>query len=188
MSELELLKSGDKKCIEAVYKESFSSISNWVKKNSGTEKEAEDVFQDAIVAVYQKSKEEGFQLSCKLSTFIFGVAKKIWLYRLRSKGRFVHTENDFTDISEFEDLRADQLMIQSEIEKVYKRGFDRLSEECKTILTHFFNGLSMNQIMDKLGLANEGVTRKKKFRCKNELVKLVESDPLYPELANKKDV
>jgi len=188
LTDLVRIREGDRSVIESIYKECFPSISNWVKKNSGTEKEAEDVFQDALIVVYQKSKEEGFQLSCKLSTFVFSVAKKIWLYRLRSKGRLVHTDADFSDIAEFENQSADELMIQAEVENIYKKGFEKLSEECRTILTNFFNGLSMRQIMDKLGLANESVVRKKKFRCKNELVKLVEKDPMYQELVNRDDV
>lgn len=186
MSELELLKSGDKKLIESIYKECYRSISKWVKRNSGSEKEAEDLFHDAMIVVYQKSVNDQLVLSCKLSTFIFSVAKKIWLSKLRTKGRYVST--DFTseeELSSQEETSADQCMEDSEIDGLYQKSFKKLSKECQELLTHFFNGLSIDMIVEKMGLSTSNQTRKKKFRCKNELVRLVESDPIYVELVEK---
>lgn len=169
-----------------MYKECYPSISNWVKKNSGTERESEDVFQDALVAVYQKSKDPDFQLNCKLSTYIFSVAKKIWLYKLRTRKRYVFT--DFTaseELSPQDEIALDKLVIDAETDAVYKRNFLKLEQKCKEILAHFFNGLSMKEIVEKMAFTSETVARKRKFNCKNELVRLVKSDPHYIELAEK---
>ncbi|MEM9339211.1 MAG: sigma-70 family RNA polymerase sigma factor [Bacteroidota bacterium] len=184
--ELEQLRKGDKKLIETLYKECFPGISSWVMKNSGTQKEAEDVFQDALVAVFKRSKDASFELNCKLSTFIFGVAKKTWLYRLRTRDRHVFT--DFTqdvDVSDQDGLIIEQLIDEEEVDAVYKRNFRKLTTQCQQILSLFFNGHAMKEIVTKMGLANAGLARKKKFNCKNELVRLVKEDPLYIELVEK---
>lgn len=183
MSELTLLRTGDRQFIQTLYIDCFKGVSNWVRKNSGSEKEAEDVFQDALTAVYQKAEDKNFTLSCKLSTFIFGVAKNIWRDRLRRKGRNVFADNQtMENFSKADESCLDQVLAEAEIDLVYRRSFEKLSDKCQKLLTFFFNGLSMSEIVVKMDLPNDTVARKRKFNCKNELVALVEADPHYLEL------
>ncbi|MEO1253330.1 MAG: sigma-70 family RNA polymerase sigma factor [Bacteroidota bacterium] len=186
MIELKRIRAGDKESVQILYDKCFPSISNWIKKNSGTEKEAEDIFQEALIAVYQKSKDPNFQLNCKLSTFIFGVAKKMWLHKLRTKHRHVYT--DFTEseeLSQMDEEAADKMVLDAEVDQVYTRNFSKLTKECKKVLTMFFNGSSMKEIVKHMNFPSESFARKRKFNCKNELIKLVKSDPLYDELREK---
>lgn len=183
MTELEKLRSGNREFIEIVYKGTFKTIQSWIKKNSGSESEAEDVFQEALISVYQKSKDENFTLNCKLSTFLFSVAKNIWLHTLRTRDRYVFTDGIvMEDLPVADEQNVEKTVENAEIDRVYRRNFEKLTVECKKILTYFFNGLSMDEIVKTMNLSNSNVARKKKFRCKIELVKLVESDPLYDEL------
>ncbi len=186
MTDLTRIKRGDRSAIESVYNECFPSIANWIKKNSGTEKEAEDVFQDVLIIVFQKSKDPEFEIHCKLSTYVFGVAKKMWLHKLRTRSRHVFTDfNSMEDLSSEDELEIHKLVIDAEIDTVYQRNFAKLTEECKNILTLFFNGFSMKEIVSKLGFKSDALARKRKFNCKNELIKLVKADPLYDELVEK---
>lgn len=186
MSELELLKSGDKELIESIYDECFAGISSWIRSNSGTENDAEDVFQDSMVVLYKKALNSNFNLSCKLSTFIFSIARNIWLDRLRKKSRSVYL-NELTrlEISEIDHSALNEIMLDMEVDLVYKRNFQKLIKECQEILTLYFNGNSMEEIVDIMGFSNPNIARKRKFRCKNKLVVLVENDPHYSELISK---
>lgn len=166
-----------------MYHECYRGIAGWVKRNSGSEADAEDVFHDAMVIVYQKAMRDELELHCKLSTFIFAVSKKIWLHKLRTKGRYMNTDFNFSsELSVQDDSNALQLAIDNEIESLYIRSFKKLSEECQKILNYFFNGLSIESIADKMNFSSSNLTRKRKFRCKNKLVELVESDPQFLEL------
>lgn len=182
-SELDRLRAGDRQQVESLYDQCFGMIANWIVKNSGTQKDAEDVFQDALVSLYQRAREPDFNLTCKLSTFVFSVAKNIWLYRLRTKGRHVATDFGVDDTLPQGDMQlADELIETADQEHVYQRNFDKLSALCKQILTLFFNGYSMQEITRQMELTSDNATRKKKYHCKNELISLVERDPLYKEL------
>ncbi|MEM7296788.1 MAG: sigma-70 family RNA polymerase sigma factor [Bacteroidota bacterium] len=173
----------NKKTIEELYLETFPQIRQWVKKNSGNESDAEDVFQESLIAAFQKSKEPSFTLNCKMSTFIFGIAKKNWLYKLRTKGRHVATDFSQSEaVPEEMTDTIDGLIENQEIDNLYKSKFQSLTEECKKILTYFFNGTSMKEIVVKMGYENDGFARKKKFNCKNQLVEMVKDDPRYLEL------
>lgn len=183
LDELQMLKSGDKALIMKLYRECFRGIVAWVKKNSGSDADAEDVFQDAIVTVYQKALKDELDLRCRLSTFVFAVSKKIWQFKLRTKSRYVNTDFNISgDLSITDENHALQLAIDSEIESLYKKSFGKLSKECQEILNYFFNGLSIDSIAKKMNLSTANLTRKRKFRCKNKLIKLVESDPQFVEL------
>ncbi|MEL6558701.1 MAG: sigma-70 family RNA polymerase sigma factor [Bacteroidota bacterium] len=183
MSELELLKNGDKALIQKLYQECFRGIAGWVKRNSGREADAEDVFHDAMVTVYQKAVDNKLDLHCKLSTFVFAVSKKIWQHKLRTKGRYMNADfGGSAELSSGEEAHALQLAVDSEIESLYRRSFQKLSKECQEILNYFFNGLSIDAIAKRMNLASANLTRKRKFRCKNKLVELVESDPQFAEL------
>ena len=173
----------NRRTIEDLYDETFPQIKKWIKVNSGNESDAEDVFQESIVAAFQKSRDPSFQLNCKMSTFIFGIAKKNWLYKLRTKGRHVHTDFSQSESVPLEvEETIDSMIEKQEIHGLYRSKFELLSEECKRILTYFFNGVSMKEIVVKMGYTNDGFARKKKFNCKNQLVDLVKKDPRYLEL------
>ncbi|WP_420577111.1 RNA polymerase sigma factor [Ekhidna sp.] len=173
----------NRKYIERIYDECYPVISNWIRRNSGSERDAEDVFQDTLVVVYQKFKETSFSLDCKLSTFIFSIAKKLWLNRLRTKGRLVYSDFSIEGtISERDEKQSNSIIEDAEVQVIYKKHFSRLSKECQEILNYFFNGMSMKEIVIKMRYENDGLARKRKFRCKNELVKMVKSDSQYQEL------
>ena len=57
--EQELIKGlalDDKTAIEAIYKDNYGLIQNLVINNSGTEDDAKDIFQEALIVLYEKSK------------------------------------------------------------------------------------------------------------------------------------
>ena len=57
--EKELLKglaNNDKEAIEAIYRDNYNLIQNLIINNNGTEDDARDVFQEALIVLYEKSK------------------------------------------------------------------------------------------------------------------------------------
>ncbi|MGA3013097.1 MAG: sigma-70 family RNA polymerase sigma factor, partial [Bacteroidales bacterium] len=80
--------------ISYLYKEFFALIRSIVIKNSGNNEDAEDVFQDGLIVLFQKIRLESFELNCSLKTFFFSVCRNIWLQRLDRKWR-LHYQADF---------------------------------------------------------------------------------------------
>ena len=48
--------NNEKGAIEAVYKENYGLIQHFVKSNNGTEDDARDIFQEAMMVLYEKSR------------------------------------------------------------------------------------------------------------------------------------
>lgn len=173
-------KAGDKVTIQRLYDQLYPKLKYWVKRNSGTESDAEDLFQDAMVTTYRKLQEPEAQLNCELSTFIFAIAKKNWLQKLRRRGVHERYEMSVTQDDQVEDLEA--TLEEQESWELYRHYFNKLGEDCKKLLTFVFGGKTMAEIKTHFGFNNDAHARKKKFRCKEKLIEMVSKDKRYQEL------
>ena len=71
---------------------------------------------------------------------------------------------------------------KNERHNLFRDKFLELGEDCQKVLSMFFNKIKMEVIMEKMGYASIGYTKKRKFQCKQKLVRLIEADPVYAEL------
>ncbi|MDH7446015.1 RNA polymerase sigma factor [Aquimarina sp. 2201CG14-23] len=177
---IEGILAGDETIIKAFYKRNYNYVKSYVLKNSGDNVDAEDVFQDALVLVYQKLKSDSLELRVSVSAYFYGVCKNIWRNRLRKKRKLIISDevietNDEIDGSIIEDIE------NKEREMLYRKYFVTLSDKCKELLNLVFAGNSMREIANITGYS-EGYARKKKFECKKSLIEMIETDPVYSEL------
>ncbi len=177
---IESFKAGDKRVIQEIYDQLFPALQQWVKQNSGTGQDAEDIFQDAMVAAFRKAQEPSFQLNHELKTYIFAIGKKLWLQRIRRQGVHARYEQFLSTKSDVEDLEA--VIEEQESLELYRWYFNKLDEACKKLLTFVFRGKSMAEIKEIFRFPSDAYTRKKKFRCKNDLIKMISTDSRYHEL------
>ncbi|MBL6445929.1 sigma-70 family RNA polymerase sigma factor [Fulvivirga sp. 29W222] len=162
---------GDEKSLEYLYKKYYRMMTKLVISNSGTEQEAKDIYQDALVVFWQKATSGNLVLTSKISTYLYSICQNLWRKELDRKKRLSHEEKDgveYTDIDSKE--RA----------KIIHRCINELGDTCKKVLMYYyFDGLSMQDIADKLGFANTNTAKTKKYKCKKKLDDLVKS--LYSE-------
>ncbi|MBP2831749.1 sigma-70 family RNA polymerase sigma factor [Aquimarina sp. U1-2] len=177
---LEGIAAGDEGTITAFYKKNLPYIKGYILQNSGNEEDVEDVFQDAMVLVYQKAKTDALVLHSSLQTYFYGVCKNIWRNRLRKNKKIVRTD-DLSVTTESVHPAIIQEIERNERDHVYRKYFIRLSDRCKEVLSLVFEGKSMKEISGITGYS-ETYTRKKKFECKQSLIHMIEKDPIYKEL------
>ena len=75
---LEGIRAGDTATIRLLYREVLPGIKKYVVRNSGNESDAEDIFQDALMVVYEKATSGDLKLTSALSTYLFAVSKHLW--------------------------------------------------------------------------------------------------------------
>ncbi len=172
--------SGDDAIIKAFYKKYLPQVSNYIVKNSGSISDAEDIFQDAMVFVYQKLKSDSLELNCSLGTYVYAVSRNMWMNKLRKNNRMVNNE-DIITISGIDESDLIEDIYAGERRTLYQKYFLKLGESCQELLALFFSGASMREISNKKGYT-EAYTRKKKFECKKKLMAMVEKDPAFDEL------
>ncbi|WP_103069539.1 RNA polymerase sigma factor [Aquimarina sediminis] len=177
---IEGIATGNKLVITAFYKKNLPYIRHYILQNSGNEEDVEDVFQDAMVFIYQKLKTDSLELQSSLRTYFYGVCKNIWRNRLRKIKKLVITEDLQTDAESIPPKIIEDIE-HKEREHIYRKHFLNLSGTCREVLSLLFQGNSMKEIARITGYS-EGYTRKKKFECKQSLIEMIENDPFYHEL------
>src|SRR3982751_1624531 len=80
---LDNLKNENNASFEVLYKFHFPSIAAYITQNFGSTDDAEDIFQEAIIVLLQKVRQSDFVLTSSLKTYLFAIAKNLWLKRLR---------------------------------------------------------------------------------------------------------
>lgn len=169
------LKRGSEKeinyTLEYLYKSNFPVIERFITANSGSSEDAKDVFQDALITFYQNLKHKDLVLTCSISTYLYSVSRNLWLKKLkRSK--------NLTKMEDFEDFMSvdDEKPISKEAFKVLESVFSEISEKCIKVLTYFyFDNLSMKEIGRLTGYKSEQAVKNKKYKCMQELLRIITS-------------
>ena len=164
----------DEKVLSYIYDHFFQTVKNHVIKNSGSNDDVSDVFQDTIIALYQQVTENSFNLTSDLKGYFFGIARNLWNVQLRQKKRVSELNVDVVD-DDSDDL------FDPALEKILSRSFQKLKPDCQTILTLYYDGSSYEEIAVKMKLKNETYARRKKYLCKEALIELIKQDPEYKE-------
>ncbi|AXT52321.1 sigma-70 family RNA polymerase sigma factor [Aquimarina sp. BL5] len=177
---LEGIAAGDTAIIKAFYKKNYNYIRGYILQNSGEEEDAEDVFQDALVVMYQKLRSGTLDINVSIRTYFYAICKNTWRSRLRKKKKIIFDDELIEANEESEEYIVEDIE-EKEREHVYRKYFLKLSDACKEVLSLVFAGNNMKEIARITGYA-EGYARKKKFECKKSLLYMIEEDPVYQEL------
>ena len=165
------LKQGDENTLDSLYKQHYRMMVKMIIKNNGSEEEAKDIYQEALIILWQKARDTEFILTSKISTYLYGICLNLWRKELERKKRFSYEVNEGVEIMD---------MDRDERTKIINNCIQKLGDTCRDILTYYyFDRLSMVEIAEKMGFANSDTSKTKKYKCKKELDLLVKS--LYKE-------
>jgi RNA polymerase sigma factor (sigma-70 family) len=172
---IEGLKSSDEALLSALYKKYFGVVLKYVLNNNGTEQEAQDIYQETIIVLYNNARKPDFELSCAIQTYIYSVARRLWLKQL-NKNSHVYKLTDesdedgtlvdvSTDVGEHEEKERHLLRMNESLVG--------LGEPCKTLIEDFYiRRLNMEAISEKFGYTNADNAKNQKYKCLQRLKRL----------------
>ncbi len=164
---LERISRGDEKVLDHLYKKYYRMMTKVVLSNSGTEEEAKDVYQEALLAFWQKASSGKLVLTSKISTYLYSICLNQWRKELDRKSRLSLEE---VDGEETQGHDAEERL------RIVKECIDELGDVCKGVLTYYyFDGLGMQDIAEKMNFANTDTAKTKKYKCKKKLDSLIKS-------------
>jgi RNA polymerase sigma factor (sigma-70 family) len=169
------VRNQDDKILNWLYDNYLQPVKNHVLSNSGSIEDVSDVFQDTIIALYNKINDNNLNLTTDLKGYFFGIARNVWSAQLRKKQKTIVLEIDLPDEEETEE-QADPIL-----ERIISRAFQKLKPDQQMVLNLFSDGYSYEDIAAKMNLKNEVYARRKKYLCKEILIELVKEDPEYQE-------
>lgn len=164
---LDRIKKGDESALDFLYKKNYKMMVNMIIKNNGTEEEAKDVYQEALLAFWQKAASGKLEMTSKISTYIYSICQNLWRKELDRKSRLRNEEKDGS-VTDGHD--------EQERVRIINQCINELGETCKRILFYFYyDDFSMEEIAEKLGFANADTAKTKKYKCKKELDRLIKT-------------
>ncbi len=166
------LRNGNGEVLNALYKKYYNLVLKFIVNNSGSDEAAQDIYQETIIVLYENAQKPEFELQCQLQTYIYSIAKRLWLKQLRKSGKLVllkeDAENDFMEADN--DVGNHELK-EAEIEKMNK-SLEELGEPCGTLIKDFYvHKLSMDDIAEKFGYTNADNAKNQKYKCLQRLKK-----------------
>jgi RNA polymerase sigma factor (sigma-70 family) len=169
---LEGLALNDRKAIETIYKQHYNMVQALILNNSGYPDDARDVFQEAMIVLYEKAKSGSFELNCQLKTYLYSVCRRLWLKRLGQLQR---------SFSEVENLH-DTVPVEDELERheqrnrdfqVMEQSLNSLGEPCRSLLKAYYLEMkNMVEIACEFGYTNADNAKNQKYKCLMRLKKI----------------
>jgi len=174
------LRKRDNRILQYIYKNSYTPVKQLILNNAGSETDAEDIFQEALIVVFKKLRDApDFELEASFSTYIYSIARLLWLKHLRhiKKIEIDPLNRDMEDRIEFEEpspVEDNDLRMA-----IYQRTLLKIPEDCQKILQLTAQDLSSSEIAEQLGFRSEGYVRKRRHFCKEYLINRIKDDSDY---------
>ncbi len=179
---LEGIRQHDSVVLKYVYKSFYNQIKYLVKSNTGTDDDAQDIYQEGLIVIYRKIKQNTLDIKdCSFNTYLYSVCKLLWLKELEKKKikQDLYTEN-----YEVADDGDDVLEVfeNSERYRLFQKHFKQLQKDCQKVIEMSLEKIPLRQIAQIMGYKSDKYAKKKKYQCKKLLVNHIKNDPKFNEL------
>ena len=174
-NELVILKGlaqNDRKAIETLYKRHYGMVQALILNNNGSVEDAKDIFQEALIVLYEKTKSGSFELNCLIKTYLYSVSRRLWLKRFHQLQKFTsEVENVEEVVSVEEDLEMHERRNNDYL--IMEKAMQSLGEPCKSLLeSYYLQKRSMMEIAEDFGYTNADNAKNQKYKCLMRLKKM----------------
>jgi len=164
--------------IKAIYRAYFDSLSWYIMNNSGSRQDAEDIFQEVVVAFIDLVQKNKFRGEATIKTFLFSLNRYSWLNELKRRKRALVREEKYEKGQDMVEMDIGQLIAEREGKAEVIKLVSQLGDTCRKILLLFyFENLSMKEILENMHYENEQVVRNKKYKCLRQLEQMLDENP-----------
>ncbi len=169
---IEGLAQNDRQAIETIYKQHYGMVQSLIINNNGTSDDARDIFQEAMIVLYEKAKSGSFELTSQLKTYLYSVCRRLWLKRLQQQQKFIPELNNLEETIPVEDDLEHHDQRSGELQMMEKAMMS-LGEPCKSLLeAYYLQKKNMTEIAGNFGYTNADNAKNQKYKCLMRLKKL----------------
>lgn len=169
---LDGLAKNDRKAIETIYRQHYNMVQSMILSNSGYPDDARDIFQEAMIVLFEKVRSGSFELNSQLKTYLYSVCRRLWLKRLSQLQRVS---------PEVEGLE-ERIPVEEDLEKheqrnrdfvIMEQAMNNLGEPCRSLLeAYYLDKKSMVEIAGDFGYTNADNAKNQKYKCLMRLKKI----------------
>lgn len=172
--------SGNETGILQIYKKMYPSVLSYIVKHDGTEHDAKEIFQKALLQLVVRTRVKGFQVKTSFEGYFFTVCKNLWIKEIKSlKDRVTNEGNPYL-INEEREIAL--CALEQEKWELFQEKLSGLSENCRKVLKCVFTKTPYIQIANKFGYNSENVVRQRVHKCKAQLREAIHKDVRYLEI------
>lgn len=172
---LKALKNAENQAFENLYREYYRMVEQIILRNHGSLEDAQDIFQESLIVLVKNLHKNDFILTAKIGTYLYSIARNLWLYRLKSSKNMRKVEIKDSDVN-YLVLEEEEIVRKKVNEKRYEIMADQLAtlkKDCqKIIIESSKKGRPLKDIAEEMGYTSSFI-RVKKNRCMNEYRKRV---------------
>ena len=166
------LASSDKKAVETIYQQNYNMVQSLVINNNGSADDAKDIFQEAMIVLYEKARSGAFELNCQIKTYMYSVCRRLWLKRLQQLNRYSPAVESLETTVPVEDEIEEHEKRNIEFEMMDK-AISSLGEPCKSLLeAYYLQKQNMQVIAASFGYTNADNAKNQKYKCLMRLKKI----------------
>jgi RNA polymerase sigma factor (sigma-70 family) len=158
-----------------LYQDNFIKISKFVQNNSGNQADAEDLFQEAMMVLVEKLRQDNFQLTASIDTYVYAICKNLWFKKLRDK----NYELSVDEVHSFDFLNSINDSIEEEktyLEKL-KGYLLKINDHCNRLIHDiFFKDKAIEQIQKDYGYSSRHNAQNQKHKCVEQIRKVKEEE------------
>jgi RNA polymerase sigma factor (sigma-70 family) len=168
---VQALKKGDREALGQFYQEGKAAFIKWAEKYFQCRYvEAVDVYQDAVITLYENIAAGKYvqQKDSSIKTYLYAIGKNIFLKKLNKEKKIQDKVIPELSVQPLEDTEQKEKRMQEDELRydAVRQAFSTMKEPCKSILKYFYyQGLSMRDIAARLGYKSEQVVKSQKVRC-----------------------
>ena len=167
---IEALRTNDPQGIRRIYDLYAPQAQRWVYSRNGSVDDARDVFQEALMVVYEKASDPAFQLTCPLGALLFVLYSRKWVDKIRQKNREskvrIEEENRYTATVEADALTLAEEALQLQANQTRMAStFEQLSELCRQLLGLLAKGISPQETATQLQMNSVDTLYRRKNAC-----------------------
>ena len=171
------------KPVRHLYEHYFEDAATEIRLRGGTDEDAADVFQEAVLILIDKIKSGKFREESSLKTFLIGIVRNLWLFEKRTRERRTTREKQFTQseletFTSFDDKDLETRVFSKSCTETIQIVFKHVGDVCSKILIGFYyEKTSIKNLLSQFHFENEQVLRNRKARCMKKLKKILSDKP-----------
>jgi RNA polymerase sigma factor (sigma-70 family) len=158
------IRNGNPDGLSLIYKQYRENFISWCSKTySCSSEESKDIYQNAVVILYENTvsgKFNGTQASVK--TYLFAIGKNKARETFRKNNRMV--SYDYNEDDTF--ANDEPSGFPEEDIQVVQQSLNELGDPCKQLLErHYFQRETMEEIAKRMGYKNSDTAKNQKYKC-----------------------
>ena len=173
----ESLQTNREAAFEKLYERSFPAVARLIHALGGSQLDAEDVFQDALIILYEKVTEQPEVIKSSAQSYLLGIVKHLWIRKFGQDRRLISMNRMEAEIKIPEDFYQPQEASLRLADYLAMAG-----KKCMALLEAFYyQGKSLKDIATAFGFTGVRSATVQKFKCLEKVRKQVKDKNLTYE-------